>query len=543
MKKDVIYIDVDDDVTAIIGKLKKSKEKVVALVPPKRAGALQSAVNLRLIDRMAKAEKKHLVLITNNQALMALAASSKIPVAKNLQSKPEIAEVPALIVDDGDDIIDGANLPVGDHAGTLAVHDATRESRSDAIDEVEINLDDMDAPKKPKEAEPKGKKGPTIPNFDLFRKKFLLGAVGVAAFVALLVWMFGFAPSATIVITARTTPVPVSTNITLGGTTATNQKEGVINSISMKEEKEEVVEFEATGQENLGNKASGTLEIKRLSQTDYAVPAGTRFSASGRVFLTTEAVTIPASVPCFPTYCAQSVDVNVQAEKPGEEYNGISGSASNSDGIQGTFQGATSGGTTRMARVVSSEDIERARGKLVGESSDEQKEAMIAKLTGGEKVVDGSFAVERGKPVSEPAAGKEAEDNKATLTVKTTYTIQAIAKTELETFLKSYIETVLGENTSQQIFDTGVNEATVGNFAKDGNKLTATVNATGRTGPRIDEAAVIEESKGKIYGEVQSTLQAREGIKEVDVRFSYFWVRTVPGDVNKISVEYKVEDE
>ena len=40
MNKDVIYIDVDDDVTAIIGKIKKAKEKIVALVPPKRAGAL-----------------------------------------------------------------------------------------------------------------------------------------------------------------------------------------------------------------------------------------------------------------------------------------------------------------------------------------------------------------------------------------------------------------------------------------------------------------------------------------------------------------------
>ena len=72
MNKDVIYIDVDDDVTAIIGKIKMAKEKIVALVPPKRAGALQSAVNLRLLDRMAKTSKKQLVLITNNQALITL---------------------------------------------------------------------------------------------------------------------------------------------------------------------------------------------------------------------------------------------------------------------------------------------------------------------------------------------------------------------------------------------------------------------------------------------------------------------------------------
>jgi len=49
MNKDVIYIDVEDDITAIIGKIKASSEKIVALVPPKRVGVLQSAVNLRLL--------------------------------------------------------------------------------------------------------------------------------------------------------------------------------------------------------------------------------------------------------------------------------------------------------------------------------------------------------------------------------------------------------------------------------------------------------------------------------------------------------------
>ena len=116
MNKDVIYIDGDDDITAIIGKVKASKEKVVALVPPKRIGVLQSAVNLRLLQRAAGSGQKHLVLITNNQALMALAASAKLPVAKNAQSKPEIPEIAALDIDDGEDIIDGAELPVGDHA-------------------------------------------------------------------------------------------------------------------------------------------------------------------------------------------------------------------------------------------------------------------------------------------------------------------------------------------------------------------------------------------------------------------------------------------
>src|SRR4051812_40830772 len=118
MNKDVIYIDVEDDITAIIGKVKDAKEKIVALVPPKRVGVLQSAVNLRLLARAAGQVDKRLVLISSNAALSALAAAAKIPVAKNLQSKPELAEISALDIDNGEDVIDGAQLPVGELART-----------------------------------------------------------------------------------------------------------------------------------------------------------------------------------------------------------------------------------------------------------------------------------------------------------------------------------------------------------------------------------------------------------------------------------------
>src|SRR6476469_10019451 len=124
MNKDVIYIDVEDDITAIISKVKASKEKIVALVPPKRVGVLQSAVNLRLLSRSAEQGGKRLVVITSNHALMSLAASAGLPVARNLQSKPELAPIAALDIDDGEDIIDGNELPIGEHAGLPANDDS-----------------------------------------------------------------------------------------------------------------------------------------------------------------------------------------------------------------------------------------------------------------------------------------------------------------------------------------------------------------------------------------------------------------------------------
>jgi len=557
MNKDVIYIDVDDDVTAIIGKIKLAKEKIVALVPPKRAGSLQSAVNLRLIDRMARNEKKTLVLITNNQALVALAASAKIPVAKNLQTKPEVAEVAALVVDDGDDIIDGSQLPVGDHAKTVKVKDGTAIAstmRSDEIDATDLDIDGetISGPvasstlaKSAMAKSAKGAKKPKIPNFDTFRKKLVLGISGGVALVALLVWMFVFAPAATVIITASTSPAPISSSITLGGATATDFAKGIVSSTSQQVQKDEIVEFEATGQKDVGEKASGTMRLTRTSVSNQplSVPTGTQFTSGNLVFTSTQAATLAGTSVGPGGIVQDSATVTVTAAESGDSYN-VSSRAYTSSVSGFSAQGsAMAGGTSKIAKVVSADDIERAQGQLVGTATDAQKAELKKKFVNGEIVIDSSFVVARGAAVSAPASGAEAADGKAKLTIPTNYSIQAVSKTDLDTYLRKSLESNLDNKNAQKVYNTGVDGATISNFRKDGETLLASVNASGSVGPIIDEAAIKDQVKGKRYGEVQQSLELIDGIKSVDVQFSFFWVRTVPNNTDKITIQFKVQDE
>jgi hypothetical protein len=209
MNKDVIYIDVEDDITAIISKVKASKEKIVALVPPKRIGVLQSAVNLRLLGRAAEQGSKRLVIITSNHALMSLAASANLPVAKNLQSKPELAPIAALEVDDEDDIIDGNELPVGDHA---------RQSGDDAVEAVAAGSSNLAQPPKPGEGtkSARSKSGVKVPNFNTFRKRMVLAIAGGVLLISFLVWAIVFAPRATIVVAAKTSDSSVNAKVSVG---------------------------------------------------------------------------------------------------------------------------------------------------------------------------------------------------------------------------------------------------------------------------------------------------------------------------------------
>jgi len=548
MNKDVIYIDVDDDVTAIIGKIKKSKEKIVAIVPPKRAGSLQSAVNLRLLDRMAKADKKHLVLITNNPALVALAANALIPVAKNLQSKPEIAEVPAIIVDDGDDIIDGSELPVGDHAKRVpvAAHSRT-DSRSDVVESLNIDEEPEEIAGPVGLATPVSKKVAKernqvkIPNFDTFRKRLFFGIGGGILLVALLVWMFVFAPAATIVVTAKTSPAPISSTIKLGGTAATDFKTGIVKSISQQEKKDVSIEFDATGEKDVGTKADGVVKFSTNSISSLGtIPAGTTLRAtSGATFTTDEAVTLT------PSNANAGVNTPITATENGIDSNGATGNMTGApSGVTATLTAPTANGTSKITKVVSADDIERAKGQLIGQSTDTEKAALSKKFVNGEKVIDGSFTVERGDATATPAVDQEAPaTGKAKLTIPTTFTIYAIAKADLESYLTASLKSQFDDENGQKVYNTGIDKAALSNFRKDGETLTATLTASGQIGPKIDDSTIKEQVKGKIYGEVQSTIESIDGIDEVDVKFSYFWVRTVPNNTDKIKIEFKLQDE
>ena len=88
MNKDVIYIEPEDDITDIITKIENSKEKIVALVPPKKAGVFRSIVNIKLITKAGINAENTIVLVTTDPSIIKLAAVTKLPVTKNLQSAP-----------------------------------------------------------------------------------------------------------------------------------------------------------------------------------------------------------------------------------------------------------------------------------------------------------------------------------------------------------------------------------------------------------------------------------------------------------------------
>jgi hypothetical protein len=547
MQKDVIYIDVEDDITAIIGKVKAADHKVVALVPPKRIGAIQSAVNLKLVHRAAEQADKRLVIISNNAALMALAGSAGIPVSKNLQSKPELAEIPALEVDEGEDVIDGADLPVGDHAAMAA--SSTDDVVAPAVGGAAVAAATGQAPsslaKNSRRSAVAAANRITVPNFDSFRKKLFIGIGAGVLLIGFLVWALLFAAHARVIITARTTDVSLNSRAAIGDTLDTSLKAGTIKSLTKSLKKDVSIPFTATGTKDVGEKATGTVNFSNASFNSVTVNAGTTLTSanSGLQYTLNSTVTVPKGGCSDVFHCsAGTASGTVTAAGSGTKYNADSGSLTGAgSGVSASFAGTTSGGTDKTVTVPTQEDVDKVSGDVnKSAAADAAKKELTSQFGKDYIILTASFKSDASAVKPTPAVGAEAADGKGVLAGAVNYTLTALPKSEVSIYLDAYFAQQVDGQNDQKIYSNGLNDVSFTNVSATDTGFTGNISTNGKVGPKIDEKSLKEFAKGKRYGEIQTYVKQIDGVNDVDVKFSPFWVSSAPNDVNRIKVEFKV---
>ena len=144
--------------------------------------------------------------------------------------------------------------------------------------------------------------------------------------------------------------------------------------------------------------------------------------------------------------------------------------------------------------------------------------------------------------MSVPAIGVEVTTGKAKLTSKTTFSITAIAKSELELFLKDILNKQITNAKTQRIYDDGIDSIVLKDYRKTDQESSINITATGKIGPNIDQTVIKEQVKGLRYGDVQSLIGGIQGVDNVDIKFLYFWVNIVPNDSTKIEVEFVLQN-
>jgi hypothetical protein len=544
MKKDVIYIDIDDDITAVIEKVKNSSEKIVALVPPKGSAVLQSVVNLKLVKRAATTAKKQTVLISNNQALQALAGGLGLYVAKNLQSKPFIPGADqADLPEDTVEVSDGVGDLEDDSGKTVDLHEGadTDESEVELSENELASLDEPTNDDSKPAAGPKKAKNKKIPNFNDFRKKLLIGGGIFLLALIIIVVLFGKTKAA-VVIRAETTPADVALEASFNANSSQSDVANRALKAQIQETKKTVSQsFAATGQKDLGTKASGTMSFSiRCADVDDdppTIPAGTGVSANNLTFITQTAT----SLTYTPSPCRFTGSTRVVAQNNGDQYNLSSRGYSVSGFSDVSANGnQMSGGTSRVVKVVSQADVDKAREQLNQQDTNDIRKELKEGFADETTILEDTFTTTFGNVVSEPAVDQEA--NEARLTAEVTYSILGVSNEDIGAVLDKAITDQMTNKEQQRVYKNGLAEAKFEKLSGDARTATYRISTLGYYGPQFNEDELKNQITAKKIGEVRSYLQDLPGVKGVDISLSPFWARSTP-DPSRIQITLEVDDQ
>lgn len=585
MNKDVIYIEPEEDITDVISKIKGAKEKIVAIVPPKKAGVFKSIVNIKLISKTAVNSGKSVVLVTTDASIIKLAAATKMPVTKDLKSAPAIPEPDDIEVGNTEEVdVDDEAEEEKEKAETetedadekgeekeaeeddgKAKKDVEEDNKNDDKDDGKAKEEDEKNDKAEKIAKEKpARKGNKLANSSnpVLRwigthQKLSIGiGVGLVAFIIIMVLATVVLPTATVTLDLKTVTGNFSENVTFTDKLADEKtEEGKFYIEELKAESKAEVEFEATGKKNVGEKASGTLTVYRIfkSAESVTVNAGSTFTYSNLTYAATSNVALAwggKDSECKnkdddnigTKGCYIYKEVPVTAAEAGANYN-ISATGSGwttKSGVTVASGTAMAGGTDKVMTIVQQSDVDKALNELNTESGNSStlKDKLMGEVKEGQFAITSSFKQTASDPVSSPEVGKEIEDGKkAKLTVTTAGTMYVLDETKIKEFIAEKAKLDKG----YKIYE--MNDPFIDNFVKTDDGYIGKLKTSYVAGSTITEDDVINTVKGKGIGTAKKDLESNfDGIKTINITTSVPWVTSVPGDPNKITVNINTEE-
>jgi len=543
--KETIYVDIDDEITAIIDKVRSSKSKVVALVLPKRASVFQSIVNMKLLKRAAESEKKNVVLVTSEAGLMPLAGAAMLHVAKTPNSKPEVPQGPEL--DDNPEDAneeDLANLdsqtPIGDLADQAAANSDEVETLT--LKDDELPDDNTDKPKTKDFKPPKQKKDKklSVPNFEKFRLILIIGGAILVLIIIGFITGITIFPKAEINIKTNAAQINVNQDLNLSTTaTSMNTKTNTLPAKLASETKTYTAQATATGQKNNGNKASGSVKItaciKSLNLPD-TLPAGAGLTSNGQAYVTTQVTTFKIPGTNDGSGCVKFDAVSttsIVAQNGGAAFNGASYFTGNYKDYSFTANGTVSGGTDNIVTVVNQTDINTAKSKISPSDSNEKTSLSKKLKSDNYYAITGTYTAGTPNVSSSVDAGQPA--NTVTVTETINYTMFGVRENDINTIINNDIKKQIDEK-NQSILDNGLNQANFNVNAQTSTTAQVAMSATASVGPYLDVDQIRQQSLGKKPADVRAMLMTNQDITDVDVKLSPFFVSSVPKKEKRVNV-------
>jgi hypothetical protein len=370
----VVYIEIDEEVTAIYDRVKRAKQKDIYLVVPRKAILFQSVVNLRILKSKMEKDAKKLHLITTDRIGIHLAEQAGIPVYHNIEVEEVKApdqETPKMRIE-----------PIQARRNEV-LKDLPKRVMEKKITIGELIKEYRESNKK------KGKKGVStelsgVYNYVRPNRKFLgfILALSVGLF---LVITYIALPGATVYVKPKFDNIDYTVNITFANkrknqTLLSQNQPHVVASEEIMTVTKQTKIFNTTSKRFDGVNAQGFITITNNSDDEWPLKKETRFQTDdGLIFRIKEGVFVPpqtvdeedAETPGTYVVSVVADPFDIYDHPIGERGNigpskfiipGLS--EFNQKLLWGESSDFMEGGITRYQRVVEEEDIESAKKQI-----------------------------------------------------------------------------------------------------------------------------------------------------------------------------------
>lgn len=586
-----LYLEPDEEITSVVDRLKEIEAAEVAIIVPRRAGILQSIINLKLLRYQAERQKKRISIVTTDRTGRNLASAVGLTVYQKLPEGIEVKESAVhepeaaapikfkrkqtVTPEDEQTPVpppaapEITRTPVPDAVpeGDLeTVPDETKEDTTSTPDQTDgtaapfvkpaadpTDASETDTAKQSTERPTKQRfsvpKLPTVkaPKLKAPRKPSLkragrtLGKKGaVVGVIVLLVLLAGGAaaatfafPSATVRLTAKSDPLAVDAPVTFSArATAPNAAGNVMPAKVIEVTVDASVQSQATGSQSGGEPAKGAVVLVNQQGRNQSLVARTRLAApDGKIYRIQERAVVPAG---------GELPVTVVADEGGEAGNLPAGTRLSVPGLGGNTQifgrvdTALTGGTSGDgAKVVSSGDLERAKAELGQRAAQDGLGQARAKLAVGYQLNPQVAATTVLSSSASPAQGAAAES----------FTLTGPVKVAYFTYQEELLSQLLDDDTKakvpagSELVGDGSNRSFTVNQVS-GDQLTTTARINAFVTPVVSREQLKQQVAGKNPQAAEATLRQSGQASRLEVRFFPPWLGTLPSDPDRITLEF-----
>ncbi len=324
-----------------------------------------------------------------------------------------------------------------------------------------------------------------------------------------------------------------------------HEENKIVPAIVFSSDLEPSKDYPATGITDKDKKAKAVIRVFNKHKPEKALTLikGTRlFSVPGElIYRATAGFTIPQAKTIDGKFTPGYIDVEVEADQAGENYN-LSSAIFSVPGLSGTEYYSSiwaetinpiTGGFKSEVSMVLQKDIDNAKAAFENEFLAKGKEELKKSIPANYVFFEENFVSEISSMALSVKAGEEVAS----------FTVSGKIKTETEVFRKEDVEALLTNSIKNLTSETkklvpgSLSYEILEKKSKGNDGLELKISFTGKTYWLPDNAFLLQNILGKNRDYATSLLEGLPEVERVEIKLTPFWKFSNPNDKDRVEIK------